>query len=122
MVDISIKNPPRGLEFVEFIIDLFDKSAALEEARRTQALGYARAGAAALERELPGSVAKLDMGIDIKSFTDCALGQVYGHYKFAPNYLREKSVGKAFIISQGLTVHHMNTAWRKVIGEYRAKA
>jgi hypothetical protein len=85
-----------------------------------RALGYARQSAEALERERPGSVARLDEGtLDISLYAECALAQIYRDYRYAPKHLRCGPVGMGFKVPMDLRACHMNAAWRIVIREYR---
>lgn len=91
--------------------------------RFNMALSYAFGAAAALEREVPGSVAKLNLErLRIQSTRKCPLAQIYGTYYNAPDHLRDGTVGDGFRIPRALRTEDMNAAWRVVIEEYRKRA
>ncbi len=86
---------------------------------------YCRAirGAAALEKDIPGSVAKLDRGkLDMSSPRWCALGQTYGEYIMAPDHLEEDAVNLGFDVScessERVSYAQLTEAWRDIIGVY----
>ncbi|HTR18595.1 MAG TPA: hypothetical protein VMH91_01280 [Candidatus Paceibacterota bacterium] len=105
-------------------VDNYRASLAERKAKRLEsALVYARRSAEALEREVPGSVARLDpKALKIESDRACALAQVFGNFYDAPEKLRYGPVGVGFTVPISLDNRSMNLAWRMVIDSYRLMA
>jgi hypothetical protein len=102
-------------------------SAAIREERRLReenkvasALVHVRISAAALEAQVPGSVAGLDeRRLNVASSINCPAAQVYGHFSETPAVLLKDNVAGGFRSQPGLRYRHMNAAWLQVIREYR---
>jgi hypothetical protein len=98
----------------------------------------ARRGAALLERARPGSVASLDpVRLDMRSETDCVLGQVYGSYFEGCMAVFTSSVTVFFArddleAAHGFTLYgacdlslrwqELRSEWLSLITEYKEKA
>jgi hypothetical protein len=130
-MSMTLTAPPSGIGIIGRVIGLLTRFQEAREQRLlrraeatierfNRAVGYARVSAEALERERPGSLAKLNLlTLHIANPRKCALAQIYGHYDDAPAKLRDSEVGNGFRIPLTVTTADMNAAWRVVVEEYR---